>query len=57
MGEARLGGAAEGTAQRRGEKSGNSLADTQGSPAVLPGPGGGGGKDSRNCLGVAGASQ
>lgn len=57
MGEARLGGAAEGTAQRHGEKSGNSLADTQGSPAVLPGPGGGGGKDSRNCLGVAGASQ
>lgn len=56
MGEARLGGAAEGTAQRRGEKSGNSLADTQGSPVVLPGPGGGG-KDSRNCLGMAGTSQ
>lgn len=56
MGEARLGSTAEGTAQRRGEESANSSGDTQGSPMVPLRPRGRG-KDSRNCLGVAGTSQ
>lgn len=38
MGEARLGGVAEGTVQRRREESGNSSGDTQGSPVVPLGP-------------------